>query len=84
LDELERLAVKLEDVNECLFEKEGELCDKEMQDRKDVAEVLRLQSELRLRMDYVTNANLFSADVAKEHDIQERDKAFEILAEDAM
>jgi hypothetical protein len=84
LDELERLAVKLENMEECLFETKGELCDKEMHDRKDVAEVLRLQSELRLRMEYMESANLFSADVTKEHDIQEREKALQILAEDAM
>jgi hypothetical protein len=85
VDELERLATKLENVNECLFEEQGEaLCDKEMEDRKDVAEVLLLQRELLLRMDYIKNSNLFSEDVIKEHDIQEREKVFEILAEDAI
>lgn len=86
LEELERLASKLENVDddECLFEEKSVLCEKEIQDRKDLAEVLRLQSELRLRMDYIENANLFSEDVTKEHDIREREALLEILGEDAM
>ena len=84
LEELEHLATKLDNMeDECVFEK-SVLCEKEIEDRKDVAEVLRLQSELRLRMDYIENANLFSEDVIKEHDILERDELMEILSEDAM
>ena len=43
-----------------------DVLDKEVQDRKDVADVLRLQSELRLRMNYLEDANLFAGDVHKE------------------
>jgi hypothetical protein len=49
LDELDRLATALEQVEGCQFEEEGGLCEKEIQDRLDVAEVLRLQIELQLR-----------------------------------
>lgn len=85
LEELEHLATKLDNMeDECVFEEKSVLCEKEIEDRKDVAEVLRLQSELRLRMDYIENANLFSEDVIKEHDILKRDELMEILSEDAM
>jgi hypothetical protein len=85
LEELEHLATMLDNMeDECVFEEKSVLCEKEIEDRKDVAEVLRLQSELRLRMDYIENANLFSEDVIKEHDILERDELMEILSEDAM
>lgn len=40
--------------------------EKEVQDRKDVADILRLQNELRLRMNYLEDANLFADDVHKE------------------
>lgn len=49
LDELDRLATALEQVDGCQFEEEAGLCEKEVQDRLDVAEVLRLQIELQLR-----------------------------------
>lgn len=49
LEELDRLATALEQVDGCQFEEEANLCDKEIQDRLDVAEVLRLQIELQLR-----------------------------------
>ena len=88
LDELERLATKLDSVeeDECVFEttKNVSLCEKEIEDRKDIAQVLRLQSELRLRMDYIENANLFSEDVTKERDIRAREALLDILGEDAM
>jgi len=48
LDELDRLATALEDVEGCNFE-DDEFCEKEVQDRLDVAEILRLQIELQLR-----------------------------------
>lgn len=41
---------ELEEFVGCNFEKDNQdLCDKEMQDRIDVAEILRLQVELKLR-----------------------------------
>ena len=43
-----------------------EVLEKEIQDRKDVADILRLQNELRLRMNYLEDANLFADDVHKE------------------
>jgi hypothetical protein len=75
IDELDRLATALEQVEGCQFEEEGGgLCEKEIQDRLDVAEVLRLQIELQLRLDYLKNANLFVDDVKEEHDRAERKK----------
>jgi hypothetical protein len=51
--EVARLADKVEaGVDSCvLYEVDtAELCEKKIQDRKDVAEVLRMQAELQLRM----------------------------------
>lgn len=58
----------LDEFSGNFFEHGGdkELLEKEVQDRKDVADVLRLQSELRLRMSYLEDANLFADDVHKE------------------
>ena len=55
------------------------LCDKELEDRQDLAELLRLQSELVLRTDYLKNANLFASDVQSEHDQSERDLFIETV-----
>ena len=49
LDELDRLATALENVEGCQFEQDSGFCDKEVQDRLDVAEILRMQIELQLR-----------------------------------
>lgn len=49
LEELETLAANLEDVDGCKFEEEAENCDREIQDRLDVAHMLRLRIELQLR-----------------------------------
>ena len=61
----------------CFFEENSMLCDKELSDRGDLAELLRLQSELLLRTDYLKNANLFASDVQSEHDQYERDTLIE-------
>ena len=63
LDKMEELANELELLNGNYFEKDSELGAKEAADRKDVAEVLKMQSELRLRMEYLRDANLFAKDV---------------------
>ena len=69
----------------CWYETEdANLCEKEIQDRKDMADLLRLQAELRLGMEYLNKANLFSADVMAEKDMRERDLEMEILAEDGI
>lgn len=49
IDEFERLATSLESVDGCNFEEGPELCEKEIQDRLDVAQILRLRIELQLR-----------------------------------
>jgi len=60
--------VDLEEYNGNFFEHSADegLKEKEVQDRKDVADILKLQSELRLRMNYLEDANLFAADVHEE------------------
>eukprot|EP00977_Amphora_coffeiformis_P023311 scaffold12976_cov197-Amphora_coffeaeformis.AAC.10 len=84
--ELHELADKIEaGSDECTFEgKNKDLCDKEIQDRKDVAELLLLQAELQLGIDYLKKANLFAHDVMEEHDMRERDLELEILSEDGI
>mmetsp|Transcript_8 Transcript_8/g.14 ORF Transcript_8/g.14 Transcript_8/m.14 type:complete len:154 (-) Transcript_8:426-887(-) len=81
MNELDELATELEEFVGCKFEEDSgkEICDKEIQDRVDVAEILRLKIELQLRMDYLKNGNLFAADVIKEHDAEERRKCKEAL-----
>jgi hypothetical protein len=51
VDELNNLATELEEFIGCNFEEDSgqEACDKEIQDRVDVAEILRLKIELKLR-----------------------------------
>ena len=49
IQEMDRLATELEQFQGCNYEEEADLCDKEIQDRIDVAEILRLQIELQLR-----------------------------------
>lgn len=78
LDQMEELANELEQMNGNYFEKPsasssdlGEtmtLSEKEIADRNDLAEVLKMQSELRLRMEYLHDANLFAKDV---HDMDD-------------
>ena len=54
-------------------------CFKEIEDRKDVAEVLRMQSELRRRQEYLKKANLFERNVHSVHDMEERDEYMEMM-----
>mmetsp|Transcript_32600 Transcript_32600/g.79094 ORF Transcript_32600/g.79094 Transcript_32600/m.79094 type:complete len:153 (+) Transcript_32600:132-590(+) len=79
MEELETLAADLEDVEGCKFEEEAENCDREVQDRLDVAHMLRLRIELQLRMDYLKKENLFASDVQKSHDLDERRRFKEML-----
>jgi hypothetical protein len=72
IDKMEQLANELDEFNGAYFEKaDGRnpaMMQKEVSDRRDVAEVLRLQGELRLRMEYLDGANLFAQDV---HDMED-------------
>lgn len=65
IDEMLLLADELEKYDQCFFESEMDekACDKEKMDRMDVAELLRMESEVLLRGDYLVNANLFVEDV---------------------
>mmetsp|Transcript_34261 Transcript_34261/g.50372 ORF Transcript_34261/g.50372 Transcript_34261/m.50372 type:complete len:151 (-) Transcript_34261:253-705(-) len=71
VDELLSLADDLDQLNECVYEEGEGACEKEIQDRHDVAEILRMRSELRLRTEYLKNANLFVDDVHREQHLQE-------------
>eukprot|EP01083_Nonionella_stella_P098382 276625_1 len=76
LDHMEFLARELEECTGAYFEPTADhemhnpasMMQKEVTDRKDVAEILRMQSQLRLRMEYLNGANLFAADV---HDMED-------------
>ena len=86
VEDLHALADKVDAAADtCLYEtNDPALCDKEEQDRVDVAELLRLQAELQLGMEYLEKANLFKEDVMAEHDMRERDLEMEILSEDGI
>merc|ERR1719350_886285 len=68
VDEMTNLADQLMSFEGCIFEEGVEMCEKEEQDRRDVAETLQLGVELQLRMDYLKNANLFADDVKIERE----------------
>ena len=87
VEDLHSLADTVEamgDATECVFENAADLCDKEAADRVDVAELLRLQAELQLGMEYLEKANLFKHEVMAEHDMIEREAEMEILSEDGI
>ena len=73
-------------ADSCFFENEHDfwLCEKEIADRHDVAEVLRLQAELQLRMEAVEMSSLFANDVKEEHNRRAREDMIDILSEDGM
>ena len=84
-DMLHKLADKVESGAEtCLFETTEDLCEKEVADRKDVAEVLRMQAELQLRMEAIRDSSLFVGDVLEEANIRARDMEMDLLSEDGM
>eukprot|EP00548_Thalassiothrix_antarctica_P006332 CAMPEP_0194142284 /NCGR_PEP_ID=MMETSP0152-20130528/11590_1 /TAXON_ID=1049557 /ORGANISM="Thalassiothrix antarctica, Strain L6-D1" /LENGTH=159 /DNA_ID=CAMNT_0038841199 /DNA_START=154 /DNA_END=630 /DNA_ORIENTATION=+ len=75
IEKMDGLAAKLEGVDECKFEEGEEACDKEIQDRLDIAGILRLRIELKLRVKYLKSGdNLFESDVNEEHLLDERKK----------
>lgn len=86
-DELHELADKVEaGASTCIFEVDGDdgfLCQKEIDDRMDVAEVLRLQAELQLRMEAIRGSSLFAEDCLAEDAIRQRDELMDILEEDS-
>lgn len=80
-DELNKLADELEAYQGCFFEENEIDCEKEIMDRHDVVEILRMDAELQLRQDYLKNANLFKADVEEAHNIEDRDELIETMEE---
>mmetsp|Transcript_19970 Transcript_19970/g.29249 ORF Transcript_19970/g.29249 Transcript_19970/m.29249 type:complete len:148 (+) Transcript_19970:157-600(+) len=83
VEEMSKLADELDEYTDsCLYEKDEDMCIKEVADRKDVSEVLRMMGELQLRSDYIKNANLFVDDVKKDAVNNVRDEFVEnVLAE---
>jgi hypothetical protein len=71
-------------ADSCMFESAEVLCEKEITDRKDVAEVLRMQAELKLRMEAIEGSSLFVTDVLEEANIRDRDLEMELLSEDGV
>ena len=55
-------------------------CSALLQDRKDVADALLLQAELRERSHYIQEGNIFAYDVKADHDMHERDDFFALIA----
>lgn len=80
-DELIDLAEELESYQGSFFEKDDTLRTKEVQDRNDVADVLRKEAELKLRLDYLKNGNLFKEDVEDAVMIKRRDEYLELMDE---
>jgi hypothetical protein len=60
---MEELAKELDEFHGSLLTQNPSMMKKENSDRKDVAQVLRLQGELRLRMEYLNGANLFASEI---------------------
>ena len=82
---LDELALKVEGgSNDCTFEDafDGKECQHEMDDRKALANMLRMQSQLRHEMASI-ESNLFVKDVREENNIRERDLEMELLEEDS-
>ena len=79
VDELLALAEELESYHGSFFEDDVDLREKEIKDRNDVADILRLEAELELRHDYLRNANLFKADVEEAVAQNERDEYLELM-----
>eukprot|EP00985_Skeletonema_marinoi_P011754 scaffold5581_cov156-Skeletonema_marinoi.AAC.23 len=73
VDELLNLAEQLDQYNGCYYEDEAEACQKEIDDRHDLVDVLLLQTELQQRDDYTKKANLFAHDVKADKDMHDRD-----------
>jgi len=64
-DELIQLADGLEKCVGCLMDDD---CEQEMVDRQDVADILRMDAALQLRLVYLNNANLFKERVEEARD----------------
>jgi hypothetical protein len=79
VDELLELAEELDSYQGCFFEDKEFLQEKEIKDRSDVADILRLEAELALRHDYLKNANLFKANVDEAVLMRRRDDYLEMM-----
>ena len=79
VDELLTLAEDLESHQGAFFESEERLRAKEIKDRLDLAEVLRMEAELSLRHDYLEKANLFKEDVLENHFMKEREEFLDLM-----
>lgn len=80
VEELLELSAELEKFQGCFYETDAETCTKEIDDRKDLADALLLQGELRERNHYVQEGNLFAYDVKADSDMHDRDDFFDRIA----
>mmetsp|Transcript_12594 Transcript_12594/g.30737 ORF Transcript_12594/g.30737 Transcript_12594/m.30737 type:complete len:141 (+) Transcript_12594:137-559(+) len=80
VDELLQLSEELEKFQGCFYETDAETCTKEIDDRKDLADALLMQGELRERNHYVQEGNLFAYDVKADSDMHDRDDFFDRIA----
>ena len=81
VEELNELVEELESYQGSFFEADEQLQAKEIQDREDLADVLRLEAELKLRQEYLQKANLFKQDVEDAAMIKERDEYVDLMEE---
>lgn len=80
VEELLDLADELESFQDQAFYEDNEaLQDREVKDRKDLAEILRMEAKLAIRHDYLKKANLFKSDVDEAHDMRNRDDAMDAI-----
>jgi hypothetical protein len=79
VDELLKLADELESYKGAFFEDSPTLQIKEVKDREDLADVLRLEAELQLRQDYLRKANIFCDNVKKSIDSIEKKDYMELM-----
>eukprot|EP01083_Nonionella_stella_P029512 81220_1 len=77
IEELVELSEELDKLQGCFYESGEEDCSKEIDDRKDLADALLLQGELRERTHYIKEGNLFAYDVKADGNMHDRDEFFE-------
>ena len=81
VDELEKLADELESYQGSFFEETEENREKEVVDRQDIVEILRMEKELKRRQKKLKDSNLFVKDVEDAHNSNKRDEYMELMDE---
>eukprot|EP01083_Nonionella_stella_P136411 415079_1 len=73
VDELLSLSDELDNFQGAFYERDAVDQEKEIDDRKDLADLLLLQGELQARNDYFHKANLFAHDVQDDSLMKDRE-----------